>query len=507
MNTICIGRLALASFGLLLSACGGSGGGDDGSGGGPLEDDSPKFVSGRVIDETTGIPIEHALITTAPPTEVRLTDREGTYLLKDSVFEGTVFDVTARHVGYDIQTRTISVGADNTSGADFTLHTAVNGLVASVSTLQIPRDAGRSTFLLSSTLDDTPFSFQTTHPAFRVTPAQGTLSRNELIVIEVRFAPAAGQDDRVAGQLVANAENGGTGVTLNAIGNVPPLEVRSEIDPYAVLIEDDGGLVSGISGDQNGFLRDESGDVDVDVDVDDGVDGGANGVAGAGATDCGDGRGGPPEDASVMLGERLANELDSVTATDIYGFSASGGDEVFVPFARAPGSSAFFRLKVELRDCDGAVLETVSSASGVLSATLPADGRYFLWFSSGNANVAGAYEFTLQRTANPGDARSIEYGDTVQDVIDGVADLDVFVFEAQAGDSLVVPFARIPGSSAFFNLQVELRDFTGELLGSATGASGVFEGTTLRGGTHHLWLRNPRFNTPGDYEFTLRLAN
>ena len=66
------------------------------------------------------------MVTTAPPTVSRLTNRDGRYELKDSVFTGEIYDVTVRQVGYSSETSRVSVEDGTASIADFSIVTDVN---------------------------------------------------------------------------------------------------------------------------------------------------------------------------------------------------------------------------------------------------------------------------------------------------------------------------------------------------------------------------------------------
>lgn len=217
------------------------------------------FISGSITDRSTGLPIQNALVKTVPPTEIRLTDKNGGYLVRNSVFAGDVFDVIASQIGYGTETQRVTVGADSFSNADFSMDTEINGLVASLTILEIAQGRSSGTFLLSSTLDNTGFSFQSTNPAFRVEPSQGTLSKNELMVIQVIFTPPADDGSRITGQLVANANNGGTPVEINVAANVSQPVMN---DDFAVLVDDNNELVPDISGSETGVLLDSPGMTD-----------------------------------------------------------------------------------------------------------------------------------------------------------------------------------------------------------------------------------------------------
>ena len=206
-------------------------------GGGSDSQPNSIYISGQVIDGITGIPVENALVVTSPPTEARLTDRDGYYEIRDTVAVGNIYDVTARQVGYDSDTRRIGVDNGMASIADFSIVTAINGLTSSISTLEIPINETASSFLLSSTIPDTNFSFTSSDPAFSIEPAQGILTKNQHVILQVNFSANSSDTGRVSGILQGAADNGGTGVTINVFGNVPEQEVTAPEDPFELLLD------------------------------------------------------------------------------------------------------------------------------------------------------------------------------------------------------------------------------------------------------------------------------
>ncbi|MBX2884532.1 MAG: carboxypeptidase-like regulatory domain-containing protein [Granulosicoccus sp.] len=447
----------------LLALATGCGGGSD--------DSAPanRFISGTVIDGNTGIPIENALVTTSPPTESRLTDRDGLYLIKDSVSIGTVYDVTARQVGYTADTRTITVSDGGFSGADFSIITAVNGLVASVSTLQLPQGATTGSFLLSSTIDNTPFSFQSSEPAFTVVPAQGTLSKNQHLVIEVQFTPPAELAGKIAGQLVGNAENGGTGVQINVSANVPPDEITPDSDPFAELLDD--------------------------------------GSQGEGGENPGGEPNPPAEDTDTALGIVIEDLIDGGTDINIHKFVLSGNSEIIVPFRRTVSSFSSFLPQLDLRAPDGTIVSTASGTSGILTATIAEAGRYALWISDNSLSLGGTYEFLLQVTTDPVGVADTTYGSKVEDTLTSFTDIDVFRFSADAGDQLLIPYARKTSSFSSLSMQLDIRDASGAVVATETGLSGTFMATLTAAGSYSLWVSAANQSGGGNYEFTLQKTN
>lgn len=203
----------------------------------------------------------------------------------------------------------------------------------------------------------------------------------------MRLAPTEGQIGRVTGQLVANAENGGTGVTVNLAGNATDVEQNGteESDPFGVLVTDDGNLVAGeadISGNGDSFVPDL-----VNTPL---------APRPSTGPECGGDMASRTVDRVIAFGDLIVDELVSPTASRTYCFDARAGDQILVNATRT--SDTFFSLLVEIRDRAGTVLDSVSGATpGVLTTSVPANGPYTVRVTNPRLSEAGNYEFNLDR--------------------------------------------------------------------------------------------------------------
>lgn len=220
----------------ILSACSGE---SQDSTNGSLE---ASIISGRVIDDA-GLALENVLVSTVPPTERRLTDSGGFFQISDSVFEGEVYDVHAQQEGFTASSQRISVTAGGSSTVDFILRPAVNGLAASVANLQISGSES-VTFLLSSTINNTQYNLRSTTDRFIVSPAAGTIDRNERDIITVSLRDPA-NTARVTGQLIGDITNSsGQGFDLDLIGNPGIADPEPLVDSFLDGDNSDNTIIS-----------------------------------------------------------------------------------------------------------------------------------------------------------------------------------------------------------------------------------------------------------------------
>ena len=204
------------------------------------------------------------------------------------------------------------------------------------------------------------------------------------------------------------------------------------------------------------------------------------------------------------FGDSVSSSLSPTwTDIDVYKFSALAGDQLRIPFACVTGGS--FGLQLELYDAQGKLLASKAGTKGSFSpAALAAAGDYYLWISNPKRYLTGSYHFDLQRTRNPGGAVDKSFGDSISGSLAPTwTDIDIYKFSALAGDQLHVPFACVTGGS--FQLQLDLYDAQGKLLGTKAGTSDIFVSTPLpSGGDYFLWVSNPSLYPTGSYHLDLQ---
>ena len=152
----CAGWLLLALGVLSLISCSGGTDSDFAS--------VPKRITGLVINQSNGQPIRDALVTTEPPTEQVTTGADGKYLIEDFTDGSGAYEVRVQHTGYKVDTARVATTRGATATVDFTLESIRVGLIASSTLLQFQSGVTSDSFLLTSSVEQTSFSIQSTHP-------------------------------------------------------------------------------------------------------------------------------------------------------------------------------------------------------------------------------------------------------------------------------------------------------------------------------------------------------
>jgi hypothetical protein len=182
-----------------------------------LNDQVPKII-GTVFNATNNQPIRDAIISTQPPTQEVSTGLDGTFELAAPTGSGGSFLVFADHLAYRSQQKRITVLNGETATADFSMQSAVNGLVASPSTLTLSGASPRDTVRLTSTAPNTGFSVQVSDPWITVSPSAGMIVNGETLFLDIAINPeAVPVGGNANAELVINADNGLAGAFVNVL--------------------------------------------------------------------------------------------------------------------------------------------------------------------------------------------------------------------------------------------------------------------------------------------------
>lgn len=190
----------------------------------------PKRITGTIVNEVNGAPVRDAVITTLPPTEQVTTSSSGTFLIEDFTDYSGSYEVSVRHTGYLPKTALVATVPGTTATVNFTLESTAAGLITNKTLLQFPPQTSSNTFLLTSTVEQTTFSIQSTAPWVSVFPSEGVISSSEIFIITVSLDTASlPNNSPLAGQLVINTDNGSDGVIIN-------IQVDTTIDDSSSLL-------------------------------------------------------------------------------------------------------------------------------------------------------------------------------------------------------------------------------------------------------------------------------
>ena len=146
-----------------------------------------------------------------------------------------------------------------------------------------------------------------------------------------------------------------------------------------------------------------------------------------------------PEDAvPIEFGETLSGSIDAAGEMDAYVFSANASDVVLVRV------SAWQPMGIILYCPNGTKLKGATGSIIVwLSSLLPDDGEHKILFYA-LLSMTGSYNIYLQRLNNPANAIPIEFGETLSGSIDAAAEMDTYIFSANASDVVLVRVSAWP---------------------------------------------------------------
>ena len=188
---------------------------------------------------------------------------------------------------------------------------------------------------------------------------------------------------------------------------------------------------------------------------------------------------------------------------DTYTFQAAAGESMQFSFADTSNSN--FTPRVKLYDPTGKLVKDFNSPTGgSLSFGNLVQGTYTISLSDSTGNYTGNYNYTFVKTRGPHTLNSTEGALTSGLTKSGsitAADIDVFTFQAVAGENMQFSFADTSNSN--FTPRAKLYDPTGKLVkdfSSPTGGS-LSLGILVQG-TYTLTLSDSTGNYTGNYSYT-----
>lgn len=204
----------------------------------------PVTVTGRVLDSTTGDPIQNASIWTDPATSTTTTSASGIFSIQNGVDRNVnQYRVYASASGYADNSSVVLADSGGYSTADIQLHRQATGLATNPSALRFSKNEISKTFYLTSTINNSNFTIESTETWLRVTPISGTIVNasgdRKIITVSVdRNGLATGNH---SAELSINSTNV-SGTTLSvivAVNSSPP--PSSPLGPIS--LQDDAATV------------------------------------------------------------------------------------------------------------------------------------------------------------------------------------------------------------------------------------------------------------------------
>jgi len=146
---------------------------------------------------------------------------------------------------------------------------------------------------------------------------------------------------------------------------------------------------------------------------------------------------------SIAYGDFLNKEISAVGETDCYYFDGKAADVITI---RATKQGGTLWPQLELFDPGGnSIALDYDTCRAWIDATLPSNGTYTILVSDDISFGTGPYGLALERVSNPFGPR-IDYGGYVEDQINPIGEIDLYIFEACAEDVVTVVVTKQGGN-------------------------------------------------------------
>ena len=201
-----------------------------------------------------------------------------------------------------------------------------------------------------------------------------------------------------------------------------------------------------------------------------------------------------PEADPIAFDESVSGTIAEPGDVIHYSFEASAGDTVLIASAPDPGLAAV----VDVLDPDGGLISGVVGSADdppTLILQAPTDGTYRAAVS-GLTGSTGDYELEVRHA----EVLDVALGDTVRGSVAGYGDVDVYRFDASAGDDLLI--GATPDTE--LTAVVDLVHPDGGVISRAVGAADLPPTLILQAPTDGTYLAvvGGLTGSTGDFEFT-----
>lgn len=206
--------------------------------------------------------------------------------------------------------------------------------------------------------------------------------------------------------------------------------------------------------------------------------------------------------ATIAFGMIMQCAISTAGESDRFSFNGAGNDRLMVRVARITGE---LNPAVHIYNSAGRKVCSEFTSDNIVdinNCRLPGDDQYRLVVEDTYQTESGDYHLYVQRLNNPGNARSIAFGETLAGRIDLIAEADTFTFAGLGGVSIRVTMTRTSGD---LRPRIRLYAADGTLLCSAFSSAQTTEigSCTLPQAARYTLILDDTGGRTGAYEVSL----
>ncbi|OGW16910.1 MAG: hypothetical protein A3G93_08880 [Nitrospinae bacterium RIFCSPLOWO2_12_FULL_45_22] len=203
----------------------------------------------------------------------------------------------------------------------------------------------------------------------------------------------------------------------------------------------------------------------------------------------------PCNATAISCGQAVPGPISTPGELDFYTFTANAGDVVMIRLVRTSGPLSPY---MELYDAKG---EKLGTGNNRIEKRIETSGTFSIMVSDSSGSRTGGYGLIWQRLNSPCNGTSISCGQITSGSIDTAAEIDLYIFNASAGDELKI---ILDSKSSSFSPYMELYDGNGTKLASSSSQIGK---RLDNGGTFALLISESSGVRTGSYRLNLNRVN
>ncbi|MEL6636743.1 MAG: T9SS type A sorting domain-containing protein [Bacteroidota bacterium] len=208
----------------------------------------------------------------------------------------------------------------------------------------------------------------------------------------------------------------------------------------------------------------------------------------------------------LQYGDDVIATLDVEGETDIYTFSGTAGDVIWI---RMRDAESPIDACMELRSPGGDVIGEDCRNGGVVNIrhfTLPETGTYQIVVSDNRNNDTGPYGLALEILNSPQAALPLKCGDDLFGTIANSVEVQAYSFTIAAGE---IATFRMRSANPSLESEISIYDPQGNLVAAKHSSHlARIEGFTFdQGGTYQIMVTDYNGNDTGDYGLSFQVLN